>query len=178
MAEILDPEGHVLGRTERSVDIAQGDGSWQQALKPTSRFPSKTWSGSGCAIASSIQRRQAAAIEGIASISQILRRPVVHVLGQTEYLAGSRAAIRVIVADANNNDIAEPGMMRIELWLRGQNARLLFSGPIDERGTLEAQFRFPAGLTGRHQLRFVADTAVGSTEFTQPIKLRRKRPFS
>ncbi len=117
---------------------------------------------------------QAAAIEGIESISQILRRPVVHILGQTEYLAGSHAAIRVIVSDANNNDIAEPGMIRIELVVPDKTPRLLFSGKINKRGTVEAQFHFPAGLTGSYQLRFIADTPIGSTEYTQPVELKSK----
>src|ERR1700761_3133704 len=34
VAEILDPEDHVLGRTERSVDVVRGDGSWQQTIAP------------------------------------------------------------------------------------------------------------------------------------------------
>src|SRR6202021_1058107 len=80
----------------------------------------------------------------------------------------------VIVSDANNNDIAESGMMRIELLAPHQNARPLFSGQLNQRGTLEAQFHFPAGLTGLYQLRFVADTPLGSTEYTQPVELKKK----
>jgi A-macroglobulin TED domain/Alpha-2-macroglobulin family/A-macroglobulin receptor binding domain/MG2 domain/Carboxypeptidase regulatory-like domain/Alpha-2-macroglobulin bait region domain len=174
VTEILDPEDHVLGRTERTVDVAQGDGSWQQAIKPEKPLPFEDVVWQRLRYRFAYADNGAPAIEGIASISQILRRPVVHILGQTEYLAGSRAAIRVIVSDANHNDIAERGMMRIELLAPHQNARPLFSGPINKRGTVDAQFRFPAGLIGRYQLRFVADTAIGSTEYTQPVELNRK----
>jgi uncharacterized protein YfaS (alpha-2-macroglobulin family) len=174
VTEILDPEDHVLGRTERTVDMAQGDGSWQQVLKPEKPLPFEDIVWQRLRYRFAYADNGAPAIEGIASISQILRRPVVHILGQTEYLAGSRAAIRVIVSDANNNDIAEPGMMRIDLLAPHQNARPLFSGQINKRGTLEAQFRFPPGLTGRYQLHFVADTAIGSSEYTQPVELKKK----
>ena len=49
--------------------------------------------------------------------------------------------------------------------------RLLFTGALNRRGTAEASFRFPAGLAGNFPLRYVVDTAIGSTEFTQQVKL-------
>ena len=56
-----------------------------------------------------------AAIEGTESISQILRTPVIHILGQQSYLTGGPAAVRVIVTDSKNEAIAGPGSVRIEL---------------------------------------------------------------
>src|ERR1700692_2314188 len=174
VAEIIDPEDHVLGRVERTADIGTGDSSWQQVIKPEKplRFEDIVWQ--RLRYRFEYADNQAPAIEGIGPISQILRRPVVHILGQTEYLAGSPAAIRVIVSDANNNDIAEPGTIRIELLTPDKTPLLLFSGKINKRGTLEAQFHFPAGLTGSYQLRFIADTPIGSTEYTQPVELKSK----
>ena len=174
VAEIIDPEDQVLGRVERTADIGTGDSSWQQVIKPEKplRFEDIVWQ--RLRYRFEYVDNQVPAIEGIESISQILRRPVVRILGQTEYLAGSRAAIRVIVSDANNNDIAEPGTIRIELLIPDKTPRLLFSGKINKRGTLEAQFHFPAGLTGSYQLRFIADTPIGSTEYTQSVELKSK----
>ena len=174
VAEMIDPEDHVLGRVERTADISTGDGSWQQVIQPEKPLPFQDIIWQRLRYRFEYAGSQAPAIEGIAAISQILRRPVVHILGQTEYLAGSKAAIRVIVADANNNDIAETGTLRIELLIPNENARPLFSGKINKRGTLEAQFHFPAGLTGKYQLRFIADTPIGSTEYSQPVELKRK----
>ena len=99
---------------------------------------------------------------------------MVHILGQTQYLAGSQAAIRVIVSDANNNDIAETGTIRIELLIPNQKSRPLFSGRLNRHGTIEAQFRFPAAFTGKYEIRYVADTPIGSTEFTQAVQLEDK----
>jgi uncharacterized protein YfaS (alpha-2-macroglobulin family) len=178
VAELLDPEDNVLGRVERAADISKGDGAWQVTIVPEKAIPfdeiiwqrlryrfiynnAKDASGN-------------AAIEGIEPISEILRRPLVHIIGQTEYLAGSAAAMRVIVADANNNDVAETGTVRIELLVPDQKARPLYSGTLNRRGTLEAQFRFPAGLTGNFQMRTVAETPIGSAEFTQAVELRDK----
>jgi uncharacterized protein YfaS (alpha-2-macroglobulin family) len=174
VAEIIDPEDHVLGRVERTAEIGTGDSSWQQVIKPEKALPFEDIVWQRLRYRFEYAANQAPAIEGIESISQILRRPVVHILGQTEYLAGSHAAIRVIVSDANNHDTAEPGTIRIELLTPDKTPRLLFSGKINKRGTLEAQFHFPAGLTGSYQLRFIADTPIGSTEYTQPVELKSK----
>jgi uncharacterized protein YfaS (alpha-2-macroglobulin family) len=175
VAEILDPEDHVLGRVERTVEIAKGDGSWQQVIAPEKPIPFEDIIWQRMRYRFEYKDNKLPAIEGIESISQILRRPVVHILGQTKYLTGSRAAIRVIVSDATHNDVAlstiQTGSLRIELLIPKQKSRPLFSGRLNHRGTVEAQFRFPAGLTGKYDLHYVADTPIGSSEYTQPIQL-------
>src|SRR5208337_4542450 len=117
---------------------------------------------------------QDAAIEGTESVSQILRMPVVHILGQQSYLSGGQAAVRVIVTDSKNEPIAGPGSVRIELAPEGRKARVLFTGRLNARGTAEAQFRFPAGLVGSYPLRYVAETPIGEAEFTQQVRLEDK----
>jgi A-macroglobulin TED domain/Alpha-2-macroglobulin family/Carboxypeptidase regulatory-like domain/A-macroglobulin receptor binding domain/MG2 domain/Alpha-2-macroglobulin bait region domain len=174
VVEILDPEDHVLGRAERTVEIARGDGSWQQAIVPEKPAPFEDIVWQRLRYRFEYSNDKLPAIEVVESISQILRRPVVHILGQTQYLAGSQAAIRVIVSDADNNDVAETGTLRIELLIPNQKSRPLFSGRLNHRGTLEAQFRFPADLIGKYEMRCVADTPIGSTEYTQPIQLEDK----
>jgi hypothetical protein len=174
IAEILDPEDHVLGRVERKVNIANGDGSWQQIIIPEKPIPFEDIVWQRMRYRFEYNGDRLAAIEGIESISQILRRPVVHIIGQTQYLAGSQAAIRVIVSDASNNDVAETGTLRVELLIPNQKGRPLFSGRLNRRGTVEAQFRFPADLAGKYEMRYVADTPIGSTEYTQPVQLDDK----
>ena len=39
VAEIIDPEDHVLGRVERTADIGTGDGSWQPVIQPDKPLP-------------------------------------------------------------------------------------------------------------------------------------------
>jgi uncharacterized protein YfaS (alpha-2-macroglobulin family) len=52
--------------------------------------------------------------------------------------------------------------------------RLLFSGALNRSGTTEAQFRLPANVTGTHALHYVVDTPIGSTEYTQQIRIEDK----
>jgi hypothetical protein len=174
IAEILDPEDHVLGRAERADRVRQGDGSWLQlTITPPKQIPFDDIVWQRVRYRFEYNDTTLAAIEDIESISQILRRPVVHVLGQTQYLAGSEAAIRIIVSDATS-DAPQTGSLRIELLSPNQPSRPLFTGHLNTRGTVEAQFRLPAGLTGKYEMRYVADTPIGSTEFTQSIQLEQK----
>jgi len=174
VAELLDPEDHVLGRSEAPVNVARGDGSWQQVITPDQPVPLEDIVWHRLRYRFDYNDANLAPIEGIESISEILRRPSVHIIGQTEYLSGSQASIRVIVYDANHTDIPESGTVHIELLQPGGYTHPLFSGPLNRRGTLEAQFRFPAGLTGNFQIRTIADTPIGSAEFTQAVKLQDK----
>jgi hypothetical protein len=172
--EVVDPEDQSLTRTERQVEIEGTRGTWQADLpfaKPLST-DDLIWHRLRYRFVYSGGKQPA--IEGTDSISQILRRPVVHVLGQRSYLTGAAAAVRVIVTDSNNEAIAGPSSLRIELAPPDHKPRALFSGPLNRRGTTEAQFRFPVGLTGALPLHFVVDTPIGSTEVTQQVRLEDK----
>jgi A-macroglobulin TED domain/Alpha-2-macroglobulin family/Carboxypeptidase regulatory-like domain/MG2 domain/A-macroglobulin receptor binding domain/Alpha-2-macroglobulin bait region domain len=174
VAELLDPEDHVLGRSEASVNVTRGDVSWQQVITPDQPVSLEDIVWHRLHYRFDYNDASLAPIEGIESISDVLRRPAVHIIGQTQYLSGSQASVRVIVSDAQHTDIPESGAVAIELLQPGGNSHPLFSGPLNRRGTLEAQFRFPAGLTGNFQIRYVADTPIGSAEFTQAVKLQDK----
>jgi len=169
--EILDPEDKSVGRVERAVEIRKDNGSWQQTIAPGEpvAFEDILWH--RLRYRFDYDGAKLPAIEGIESISQIIRRPVVHILGQKEYLAGSQAAIRVIVSEANSN-LAQTGTLRIDLLVPNREPLRLFAGNLNRRGTVEANLRFPAGLTGDYQLRFAVDTPIGSTEYTEPIQLK------
>jgi hypothetical protein len=169
--EILNPQGESLGRIERHVRIGSGDSAWQVTIAPEQPMAMDDLVWQRVHYRFDYDGDGASAIEDTRSISEILRRPVIRILGQTEYIAGSRAAVRVIVSDARSN-AAETGTLRIQLLVPNQAARNLFRGNLDHRGTVEADFRFPANLTGDFQMHYLVDTQIGSTEYTQPVKLR------
>jgi uncharacterized protein YfaS (alpha-2-macroglobulin family) len=174
IVELLNPEDQVLGKTERPVKIAKGDGNWQQNIAPEQPLPfdDLVWNRIRYRFEYSGQRE--AAFEGTKSISQILRRPVAHILGQKSYLAGGQAAIRVIVRDSNDNATISRGSVRIDLLVPDRTPRALFTGRLNRRGTTEAQFRFPVGIVGSYELRYVVETPIGSTEYTQPVRIEDK----
>jgi len=174
IVEVLDPEDQVLGRQEQRVEISAGKGRWQQEIRPEKSMAYEDLVWQRLRYRFEYNDRKDQTLEGTESIAQILRTPVVHILGQQSYLSGGQAAVRVIVTDSRNTIIPWPGTLRIEFVVPERAPRFLFSGRLNKRGTTEAQFRFPAGIVGNDQLRYVVDTPIGSAEFTQAVRLEDK----
>jgi len=172
--EVLDPEDQVLGSVSESVEVAEGRGQWREQVKLATPLAVDDLVWQRVRYRFSYSDSVGAIIEGTESISQILRTPVVHILGQQSYLAGGEAAVRVIVTDSQNEVIAGRGTVRVELIVPDQKSQVLFTGRLNRRGTTEAQFRLPPGAVGSYQLRYVVDTPIGSTEFSQPVRLEDK----
>jgi len=115
VTEILDPENNVMGRMESTVQISAGGGVWEEMIAPTKPLALEDLVWQRIRYRFAFEDGKTAAIEGIESIAEVLRRPVVHVLGQTEYMAGSRAAIRVMVSDVNSH-VPLRGSLRVERY--------------------------------------------------------------
>ena len=113
-------------------------------------------------------------IEGTESISQILRTPVVHIIGQQSFLAGGEAAVRVAATDSRNEPISGEGSVNVELRPAGKSPIVLFAGKLNGRGTAQIQFRLPAGITGRVGLAYSVQTAIGGADYTQEIRIEPK----
>ncbi|PYX93084.1 MAG: hypothetical protein DMG67_05200 [Acidobacteria bacterium] len=174
VVEVLDPEDKVEGSLERRADVAEGKGRWQEEIrleKPPA-LDDLVWHRVHYRFEYNDDKDTA--LEGTESISQILRTPVVHILGQQAYLSGGEAAVRVIVTDSKNEIIGGYGTVRIELLAADVKPRLLYTGKLNQRGTTEAQFNFPTGVVGSYQLHYVVDTPIGATEFTQGVRIEDK----
>ena len=174
VVEILDPEDQVLGHAERNLDTAKGDGSWKLEITPVKPLALEDLVWERVHYRFEYSSEKTAAFEETKSVSEILRQPVVHIVGQTSYISGGEAAVRVVVTDSDYQMIAGRSSVRIELLVPDHAARVLFTGQLNQRGTTEAQFHFPAGVTGNYQLHYVAETPIGATEFTQPVRLEDK----
>jgi len=174
IVEVLDPEDQVIGRAKRHAEVAQGKGYWREQIRISKPLAVDELVWHRVNYRFEYADASIAKLQGTESISQILLSPVIHILGQQSYLTGGSAAVRVIVTDSKNEVIAGHGAIQIELLGRDEKPQVLFTGHTNRRGTAEAQFRFPAGLVGSYQLRYVVDTPIGSTEFTQPVRLEDK----
>jgi uncharacterized protein YfaS (alpha-2-macroglobulin family) len=176
--EILDPEDHVVGHINRRVFADGKQGFWNQdlSLPKTLTLEDVVWH--RVRYRFTYDNATSPALQETRSISQILRRPVVHVLAQKSYLSGAPAAVRLIATDSTNQIIPGPASVKIQLLGsnqgRSRDSRTLFTGPLNERGTAQAHFRFPAGLVGSYSLRYAVDTAIGPAEYTQDIQLDDK----
>ncbi len=84
--EVLDPEDKVLGHTSRRLDVAKGQGRWQDSIKLEKPMPLDDLVWHRVHYRFEYDGENNARIEGVESISQILLRPVVHILAQQSYL--------------------------------------------------------------------------------------------
>jgi len=80
--EVLDPEDNVLGRAERRVEVAVGQGRWQDEIQLDKPLPLDDLVWHRVRYRFEYDDKQTAALEDTESISQILRTPVIHILGQ------------------------------------------------------------------------------------------------
>jgi uncharacterized protein YfaS (alpha-2-macroglobulin family) len=172
--EVLDPEDRVIGGVDTRVNLRAGRGFNEQNLAIHDALPVDDLVWHRLRYRFAYADEQNAALEGIVSISKILRRPVVHVLDQEKYVSGGAAAVRLIVTEADNETLIKAGSLRIELEAAGQKKQTVYSGTLNERGTTRAEFRFPAGLAGTFGLRYVVDTPLGTTEFTRQVRVEAK----
>jgi hypothetical protein len=172
--EILDPEDEAIGSSDRMVRANDGDGVWRQEIKLTKATPIEDLAWYRLRYRFTRDGQTEPAAYGMETISQILRSPVIHILGQQSYLSGAQAAVRVIATDSANDPVPGPSTVRIELLPSGQPAQVLFAGALNARGSAEAQFRLPQGLTGSYPLHYVVDTPIGTSEFTQQVRLEDK----
>jgi uncharacterized protein YfaS (alpha-2-macroglobulin family) len=172
--EILDPEDRVLGRSERDIEITNLKGYWEDSILIDKPLAIEDLIWQRVRYRFEFHDNQGSPLQATESIAKILRRPVMRIIGQQSYLSGGQAAVRLIVSDSNNEPLAGRGTVEIALLDGDKKSKVLFRGKLDGRGTTEAQFRIPGGLAGHYKLRYVADTAIGSTEFSQDVRLEDK----
>lgn len=174
LVEVLDPAGAVLGRTERRVQSGSGAPAWEADIALAKPLPLEDLAWQRLRYRFTYDGvRSAPSIEDVESISQVLRMPVMHILGQQSYFAGGQAAVRVVVTDSDGAPVAS-GSLKIELLTIELNDKPLFSGALNPRGTTQAQFQLPAGLTGTFPLHYAVDTPLGGGEYTQQIRVEDK----
>jgi uncharacterized protein YfaS (alpha-2-macroglobulin family) len=172
--EVLDPENRAIGKVQKSLQVAEGSSQWQEEIKLLNAPPLDELVWHRLRYRFEYDHQRFPGLDGTESVSQILQMPVLRILGQQSYLSGSKAAVRVIVTDTQNQAIAGRSSLRIELQAPGPERQTLFTGQLNDRSTVEAQFQFPEGVTGNCELRYVVDTALGSTEYHQTVRLQDK----
>ncbi|HKV47118.1 MAG TPA: carboxypeptidase regulatory-like domain-containing protein [Candidatus Acidoferrales bacterium] len=175
--EVLDPEDHVIGQTEHHAHVAEGSVVWNAQVELHEPMPlaELIWQRTRFTLA--YDNQTVPDMEDIRSLSEILVRPVMHILAQRSYIAGAQAAMRVIVESANHDQVAPIGQGTIRIELidsshgSGRAPMLLFAGSLDHRGSVGAQFRFPAGLMGSFPVRFTVETPLGQVQTTETVQL-------
>ena len=172
--EVLDPEDNVIAHTDKTVFVSAGRGFSDSSVPIERHLPIDDLVWHRLRYRFVYDNDRTAALDGVTSLSRILRTPVVRVFAQQSYLSGSVAAVRVIVTEKEADTPVASGSLDIQLVSEGGASLTLYKGKLDERGTTRADFQFPQGHSGKFSLRYLVETAVGEAEYTQPIQLEQK----
>jgi len=172
--DVLDPDGKILTHPRRQTRAQQGGGQWNVRLQLALPLPLEDLVWQRVCYRFTFDGDAKPTFEGTDSVSEILHQPVVHILGQKSYLGGSQAAIRLLPSDYAGHVIAGTSTVRVELLEQEHPSRVLYEGKFNRRGTAQAQFRFPSGLTGDYRLHFAIETPIGSVESSVPIRIENK----
>jgi len=172
--ELLDPEDRVVGEVNTPVYVQARRGLPQQSIAIRGELPVEDLVWHRLRYRFAYKDEQKPALDGIVSVSRVLRRPVVHVVDQQKYVSGGAAAVRLVVTESGGERPIQSGSVHIEMEPRGQKAQTLYAGTLNARGTTRAVFRFPAGVTGSFPVRYMVDTPLGTADFTQQIHVEEK----
>jgi len=85
------------------------------------------------------------------------------ILGQSKFVPGSQAALRVVVRDSK--DASPLPRSQIEVLLQpasGGEAITLFTGGADQQGTADVAFTVPEGLDPQQTLIIKTNSSLGS----------------
>jgi uncharacterized protein YfaS (alpha-2-macroglobulin family) len=175
--ELLDPEDRVLGEAKREMHVAEENAVWDAkiALPAELTLDKLVWHRLRYMV--HYKDQSSRDFDEIFSLSEILERPVLRVLGQRSYIAGAHAAMRIIVSSSRAQEdatVIKRGTVKIELLDPKHGPKPLFTGALDRRGSCEADFHFPEGLTGNLTLRFSANTPIGRVETSETVEVEDK----
>ncbi|MBC7933690.1 MAG: hypothetical protein H7Z38_24275, partial [Rubrivivax sp.] len=164
--EILAPDDKLIAEVTKAVAPSRDTGAWEVYLNVDKSIALEDLVWHRLRIGMGPAAR-------IVSLSEILHLPVVRVLAQRAYAAGSRASVRVIAVDSKIGAPLRDSRIKLDL-VGGEAATPLFDGKTDALGTAQVELAFPAASFGSRSLRVTADTPLGSVTASQPVQIERR----
>ena len=160
--EILSPDDKPVAEATKPVASARETGPWEVSvgLPPQMALEDLVW-------------HRVRLGTKIVSLSEVLRLPVVRVLAQGAYAAGSRASLRVVAAESKSGEPLRASRIKLE-FVHGETAERLFEGETDAHGTAEVMFDVPPAGFGPRTLRVTAETPLGLVTTNQPVQIERR----
>ncbi len=106
-------------------------------------------------------------VEGKKSLFYAVPQLDTHLLMQRRFYAASQAAVRVVVTDPASQHPVYNAEVSITL-----DSNEVCQGKTNERGTLDAFFTLPAGMTGEHQIQVSVKKDEAIDQIQQPIQIQ------
>ncbi len=112
-------------------------------------------------------------VTDVRSLQSLAGRQTLRILGQNEWSAGTRAAVRLIaLTEADSRPIGDAVVSLALLPEEGDEpAQPLFEGTTDAKGTVDAVFEVPEGSTGARRLVAKVGSDYGEETIEQPVTI-------
>lgn len=164
--EILAPDDKLIAESTKNVAPSREAEQWEVSFTVDKNIPLEDLVWHRLRIGTGPSAK-------VVSLSEILHLPVVRVLAQRAYAAGSRASVRVIAVDSKNGEPLPGSRIKLDL-VNGEAATALFEGKTQTLGTAQVEFNLPVASYGARNLRITADTPLGHVTASQPIQIERR----
>lgn len=164
--EILAPDDKLVAEVAKSVAPSRDAEPWDISFNVDKSIPLEDLVWHRLKIGTGAGAK-------VVSLSEILHLPVVRVLAQRTYAAGSRASVRVIAVDSKTGGPLNNSHFKLDL-VNGEAATPLFDAVSDTFGTAQVEFTLPAASYGARTLRVTAETPLGRVTAGQPIQIERR----
>jgi hypothetical protein len=164
--DLLDPQDSVTTHAAQGVKLPKGS----KTIILTLPLPKDT-SDLGIQRLRCILNYGKEAATAIKSLVEALPMLETRILGQTEFYAGSKASLRIVVLNHGGNQPIPNA--EVGIYLISKDTLKLFSGVTDIRGTLSAQFTIPEGTDLHPKLFIRVVTDIGKDEVVKDITIKK-----
>ncbi len=111
-------------------------------------------------------------IEGRRSLAESVGALETRLIGSTEFMAGSNPTLRLVALNHSTGKPV-PGASVTFTISDGEKKSVLYRGKTDGRGTVDATFRIPEDLAGRHTLVVKVRSPLGDDLIESQITIRK-----
>ncbi|GAB4340677.1 MAG: hypothetical protein Kow0099_16820 [Candidatus Abyssubacteria bacterium] len=113
-------------------------------------------------------------VEGRKSLAECIGMLETRLIGSTELLSGAASSLRLIALDHSTGEPIENATVSFALT-DATKKNLLYQGRTDRTGTVDARFRVPDYLSGRHTLVVEVRSPLGDDLVEQPVSIIKSR---
>ncbi len=167
-AAIVDLKGNRLAETSDSVFAFRRSQTFRASIAHVPELKNLSL----YSVEYRVELRDGSRLEGRRSLAECVGTIETHLIGSTEFLAGSMPTLRLVALNhATGEPVANAG---VSFAIKSDASKsILFRGRTDERGTVDAAFRIPEDLAGQHTLVVQVSSPLGEDVIENPITIRK-----
>ncbi len=152
---LLDDEYHPLAKVEKKVILLNGEQNERIAIPTSTNAPD---------LEKRILRVDFMGNTWLKRFSKSVIEQELHIIGQNEWIAGSKAALRVIVTESQGAVPIEDARIQIITHPSNENESHVLAEEIsDSAGTASLQFETPENIIGQYPIEILVQSKRGSS---------------